>query len=342
MPSRHGRVEAAMDIRALTYFRSVAELGSFSKAARTLRVAQPAISRQVQKLEDELGLPLMIRSGGGIELTEAGALLFERARLMLQQMEQTRHDVMAQSASPSGVVAVGVPAAAGAFIMPGVLETARQQFPRITLKVIEGIGRPLHERLVDRRLTVGLIYDPLPHNELVCSALVIERIHLFGAMDSICARSRAFTVEDLDDLPLILPTRPHNVRVLLEDAAAELGFRLRVVYEVDSLAVLRALVRQGAGYGVLTAGSVLDDMHHSQLVSRPIETAGMSLTLSIVSRMEHQRSRSVVEIVRCIRSVTRSLIEQRQWPGSPIYVPGDEGVTDKLASWRSPRDAKAE
>src|SRR5215210_1655307 len=98
-----------MELRALRYFQFVAKLRSFSKAAVHLRVAQPAVSRQIQKLENELGVPLFTRKGRGIELTGAGSVLLQRARSLLGQVGQIVDEVRTNSGATSGTITVGAP-----------------------------------------------------------------------------------------------------------------------------------------------------------------------------------------------------------------------------------------
>ena len=112
-----------------------------------------------------------MRAGTGRSLTDAGTLLLERSKVMIQQLEQTGHDVMAHANSPSGVVTIGVPSTAGAFIIPPVLRDAQRDFPRITLKVVEATGHVLTERLIGRQLSLGIIFDLVPNSDLIAEPL---------------------------------------------------------------------------------------------------------------------------------------------------------------------------
>ena len=311
-----------MELRELRYFCSVAELRSFTKAARRLRVAQPAVSRQIRQLEAELGFELLIRAGTGLELTQAGSLFYERVQVLLRQLDQTCADVVALAGKLSGVVSIAVPTAAGALIMPGVLRAAKERLPDVRIKVFEDIGVLVIERLLARQLSFGLVYDPIPHRELQAESLLIEPIHIFGRVGSRCSEEHPVAIEELAELPLILPQYPHNVRCLLEDAAAEYGIRLNVVFEVASSGVIRSFARQGAGYGILTAVTTQMDPAPSELASKPLNAPGMSMTLSIVSRTDMVKSQILVEVSQLIRAETERLVRQGAWPSDARYVPG--------------------
>src|SRR5689334_25196858 len=102
-----------MDPRSLRYFQAVAEFGSVSRAAEALRISQPAVSRQVSRLEAELGRSLFVRHGHGVTLTESGRTLLERSQIILRHIEQARSDVRSGNAEMSGIVTIAVPPAAG-------------------------------------------------------------------------------------------------------------------------------------------------------------------------------------------------------------------------------------
>ena len=309
-----------MHLRELRYFCAVAELRSFTKAARRLHVAQPAISRQVRQLEGELGVDLLVRAGTGLELTPAGSLLYGRVQVLIDQLDQACADVVAQSGRLSGVVSIAVPTAAGALIMPGVLCAARDRFPDVKIKVFEDIGHLISERLLARQLSLGLVYDPVPHRELLSEPLMIEPIHIFGRIGSRCSQARPIAIEELAELPLIVPQYPHNVRSLLEDAAAECGIKLNVIFDVASSGVIRSLARQGAGYGILTAVTAQMDPVRAELASKPLEGPGMSMTLSIVRRGDTPGSQMLTEVISLIRSETERLVRQGAWPSKAKYV----------------------
>lgn len=102
-----------MDLRALRYFQAVVEFGSYSRAAGSLRISQPAVSRQVAHLEGELGRPLFVRSGHGVMPTEAGRLLFERSQAILRQIENVTAEIQGAGTDLAGTLTLAVPPGAG-------------------------------------------------------------------------------------------------------------------------------------------------------------------------------------------------------------------------------------
>src|ERR1700741_3960966 len=125
-----------MELRALFYFVRIAELGSITRAASHLRVAQPALTRQVQRLEDELGVALFTRVNRGVRLTEAGVKLCESATRILRDVERTGDEIRAPQAHPSGKVILGVTPTMCPVLVPELFAWMRQHYPMIELKVV--------------------------------------------------------------------------------------------------------------------------------------------------------------------------------------------------------------
>ena len=115
-----------MDSRSLRYFQAVAEFGSYSRGAEFLRISQPAVSRQIRMLEQELGRPLFARHSHGVNLTEAGRTLLERSQSILRQFDRAREDVRNGVTGPSGTVTIAVPPAAGNFLVPALAQRFAQ------------------------------------------------------------------------------------------------------------------------------------------------------------------------------------------------------------------------
>ena len=149
-----------MDLRQLEYFVRVAELGSFTKASILLSVAQPALSKQVRRLEVELRQSLFNRNGRGIILTQEGALLLEHARGIIEQVERARYALSAIKESPVGKVVIATPPITGKALTAGLITTFRERFPKAALEIIEGKSRFIHEWLMMGRIDIGILYDP--------------------------------------------------------------------------------------------------------------------------------------------------------------------------------------
>ena len=197
-----------MDTRALRYFQAVAECGSYSRGSELLRISQPAISRTIRKLEDDLGSPLFRRHGHGVTLTEAGRVLLERSQTILRQLEQARAEVRSSEAGRAGHVSLAVPPGAGQFLVPLLAKRFGAAFPRVSLKIVGGYSGTIHEWLVRGQVDLACIHEPLPQRGFDVVPLVEEEVLLVGR-PRLAAQDRALvTPVELAALPLICRAVP--------------------------------------------------------------------------------------------------------------------------------------
>jgi LysR family nitrogen assimilation transcriptional regulator len=173
-------LEAVVELRELRNFTRVARAGSVSRAAAELRLAQPALSRQIKKLEQELGVALFTRHGRGVRLSAAGSLLLERAEAIAQLVRETGEEIKDDRSPTRGRFTLGAPPAAGRLLIPPFAARFQKTWPQTTLHMREGVASSLLEWLIDKRIDVALIHNP-PHLEaLTISPVLSERMLVVG------------------------------------------------------------------------------------------------------------------------------------------------------------------
>lgn len=297
----------AMDLRALRYFVYVAEARSFSKAAVQLGIAQPALSRQMQKLEDELGLELILRAGRQLELTEAGLLLLDRAHSLIRQVAQTAADVRAHSSRIRGTLTVGVSPTVSEAVGPGIVRECAARHPDVRLNFVEGVSAFIFKRLIDQELTLCLMHNPPRHQGIEIEPLFEEPMILVGPGKGTAGHPPVKEGMALDRLPLILPHRTHSLRALLERAVAEQGSRFEVAVQVDGYTTTKAFVAAGLGYTVLPLSSVRRDVERKQLSAVRLRKPKLTWTLSLAYRKDQRNARAVMALRDIIASEVKAL-----------------------------------
>ncbi len=309
-----------MDFRALHYFRHVAQLGSFSKAAAHLHVAQPALSRQVRKLEDELGVELLLRSRRGVAVTEAGAQLLARAEVILRQLEQARREVASAGAEPAGDLVLAVTPAVGQILVPALVRAAAVRYPRLSLRIVEGLSAFIREGLLDHRFDLGLLHDCGDVRTLAVEPLLTEPLYVVERAGSGDEKTH-FELSDLECLPLLLPGRPNALRVLVDELAARHGLRLNIAMEIDGMAILRRLVGEGFGCSIMGHGSVYDEVARGTLVATPIGRPPITRRLVVATHLDRRPSAARAVLTDLIRATVKDLVADGLWCGS---LPGEE------------------
>ena len=282
-----------MDLKQLEYFVRVAELGSFTRAAIALDVAQPALSRQVRLLEVELRQNLLTRHGRGAIPTEAGQLLLEHGRGILHQVALARDELRAARGALAGRVSIGLPPSLSKLITVPLAHAFRAALPQAQLTLTEGFSLLMLEGLRAGNLDMAVLYNPEKSPELEMTTLHKEELVLIsprasvkpagakpsrarppGAKHSgagasglrtasatppagaipVAARENApITLDEVANLPLILPSRPNAFRILIEGEMLTIGRTPSITLEVDGLNAILNLVKEGLGHAVLPA-----------------------------------------------------------------------------------------
>lgn len=236
-----------MDLARLRYFAAVAEAGSFSRGAAALHLSQPALSRQVLLLEQELGVPLLVRNGRGAELTEAGRSLLAHARGIFEAADLARAEMRDRQASPQGRVTIGLPPRVAQVLAADWVAQFRADLPDAVPSVVEGLSIRLREWLLAGRLDMAILFDPPASPQIQEETLAREPLVLVGP-EPLPPRLR---LSDLAARTLVMPAGPNALRQLLEQHTRPRGLALRVVAEVDSVQTVLSLVARGTAHTVL-------------------------------------------------------------------------------------------
>jgi len=302
-----------MDARALRYFQAVVEFGSYSRASEFLRISQPAISRQVDRLEKELGKALFTRSGIGAAPTDAGRLLFERSQPILRQLEEAAAEIKSGDGGSTGSIVIAVPPGVGHFLLPALVERYRKLFPNISLKIMSGYSGTIHEALVRGRADVACLHGPLPQKGFRIIPLLEEEAFLVGKRGTLPAARAHVTTADLLRLPLILPSRSHTSRRILEERAFASDLTVNAVMEVDDTSLILTLLRKGLGFSILSQGALQNETGRRELERRPIRPR-MSWPLAMMTASARPRSEPLEALMNTIRHTVRELIASGHWP----------------------------
>ncbi len=269
-----------MDLRQLDYFVHVAELGSFTRAASLLGVAQPTLSQQVRLLEVELRQSLLYRTGRGVTPTDPGKRLLAHARGILDQVSRAREELEEVKGAPVGHVVIGLPPTVGRVLTTALVQAFAARFPRATLGVVEGLTVYLLEWLAIGRVDVSVLYSPVP-SPLVETVPVMEApLYLIGPAPARGRRrtARPLPLSELPQYPLVVPARPHAIRMHVETRLANLGLKLNVAWEVDGIAAILDLVRAGHGRAVLPIHALAG---REGLEARPIVRPRLAAALAL-------------------------------------------------------------
>ncbi len=254
-----------MDIPQLRTIIHVAELGSLSKAADRLRIAQPALSRQVRLLEEELGVRLFDRHGRGMVVTEAGQEVLRHAQSIMGALDNIRASVSDENAPLSGHVSVGMPPTVSDILSLPLIAAFKERHPAATIRIVSAYSGFLLDWLQRGTVDVAVLIEDKPTRTLRCYPLLEEDLCLIGPPESGLSAKRPVPFSALEQWPFLLPSPGHGLRMIVEKCAAEAAISLNVKVEADSYATLKNLVRSGYGMTILPLAPIHDEITRGAL-----------------------------------------------------------------------------
>jgi LysR family nitrogen assimilation transcriptional regulator len=314
-------MSGSFDLRRLRYFVTVAELGSLTRAAEALHVAQPALSQHIRGLESELGVQLLARGPRGVTLTEAGQRMLVEARELLAGMKTLVERVKQDAREPEGEVVIGVGQIVGSLMMVPLLELALERLPRVRIQVREMLSGMLPEVVRSGAVDFAMSYNTPSGSGIESTPILSEEMCLVGQRRLVerhlGARQPAdFRFRHLDGIPLYLSRRSHNMRELLERAAKAKGIALNLVAEVDSLYIMKELALGGSGCCVLSRASVRRELQHHDLYVGRITAPVVRRDVCLVRRHGQALPRAAKEVARLAIEVLSRIVQDDVWHGS--------------------------
>jgi DNA-binding transcriptional LysR family regulator len=255
-----------MLLQQLVTFARVVELGSFTRAGELLNLSQPAVTRQVAALEQEIGAALIERSGRRIAVTPAGQVVYGHARRIASLVERTKVDVLSLSHPERGQVSIAAVTTVGLFTLPLLLADMRQRYPRVRFQVWSGRTDGVLDRLLDGNADVGLLSAPIAHPRLECIPLFDDPVVLVASPAIAGRLPDPLPLERLADLDMILYQSPSRFRTLVDASLDQAGAYTRVAMEFDSHEAVRAAALAGYGVGVVPLEAVQSEIAAGTLV----------------------------------------------------------------------------
>ena len=304
-----------MDARSLRCFQAVAELGSHRRGAGALRMSHPAVSRRIRSLEQDLDRKLFDRHRRGVSLTDAGRILLERSHAILRQMDQARADIQGRQKSPSGIVTLAVPPAAGTFLVPELARRFAVAHPGVFLKVVAGFSFYTQEWLLRGNVDLACLHDPVPQPGFVVTPLLQEEVFLVGRKGCLAAPRGGLSPEDLSCLPLILPGPLNASRRLVDGWLSREGVLPDVRVEADDHLVTRSLLLGGLGFGLLTQGAFLSELAQGRLQAWELRPRTF-WQLALMEQTSERRGEPASALAITLRETVLDLLRDGQWGGA--------------------------
>ena len=310
-----------MEIRELEAFVQVAVHGSFTRAAEILGTNQPALSRLVRRLEVQLHQTLLVRNGRGAKLTKAGETFLVHCKDILGQVQRAK-DVMQnlQGTTPQKFTLGLVPHIAK-FAILSLVRHLRLQFPDAAITVVEGTSTVLLESLLMDRIDAAIMYET-PRSELISKrSLLREELYFIGPATQGISASENIRFKDIGAYPLIISSRMHAIREVVEAQAIKHQVKLNIALEVDAVSSALDLVQEEYGYALLPLNALERDQRKRKLSVTRITEPVMHCRL-VIATARQQASSTFIR-------TALDLLEERV---VPMYVDYERGLTRRFGA----------
>jgi LysR family nitrogen assimilation transcriptional regulator len=316
-----------MDISRFASFIKIVDLGSLSRAAEQLGVAQPGLSQQIAALEADLGAQLLLRGRQGVTPTVAGRILYRHAQMILRQLDNAKSAVQATGATVAGHVSVGMPRSVSTMTTVQLLVEIRRRYPDVSVRVTDNAVTQLAELLMNGRLDMAILPTALQTGQFIHRPLIVEGYYLVESDDGEGDQQATVTMAEVSRLPLMTTSRAHPVRKLVDDSFAAVGLTPNITLECDSLQETLAIVANG---GIATLLPWASARRFPGLLKqrRVVENellweSGLCISDSL------PLSRAATQIYDLVAEVISGELASGGWPGAfPAHVPATSRDAD--------------
>ncbi len=311
-----------MDVKQLRALVTVAEVGSVTRASELLHLVQPAVTRQIRTLEQELGVALFERTRHGMRPTEAGAILVDRARRALNELERARTEVQPMPGVVTGLVTVGLLESATDLLAEPLVSAIIRDQPGIEVRLITAYSGHLQQWLDDGDLDLTLLYNLASTPSLNAQPLVRERLWAVAPASEGLRADRPVPFAGVAAHPLVMPAAGHALRTLIDEAAARARVQPDAVVQTNSMRVQKQLVRAGHGWTILPGVGIAEDAAHGLLTAAPLCEPDVWRSI-VLGTQRTGRVPSAVELVaRELTHQIHSAVHQGKWPSAELQPNG--------------------
>jgi LysR family nitrogen assimilation transcriptional regulator len=304
-----------LELRQVAYFVRVAELGSFTRAAAALDIAQSALSRHVSQLERHLGARLLHRTGRGVVLTDEGLRALGNMKALLADAERLDAELTASSDNLVGTVSLGILSSLTPVLLTPLLRAVHDRFPGVKMCVREGLTNHLEEWLAAGTIDLAILYGSRPVHAATDQVLLSADLYLMGAPGERITQRKSVRLAELAHLPMLLPAVPNRHRLLIDKVFAERNIALNVTFELDSIQTMKDLAASGRNFTILPLHAAHREVSGGYLQAARIVDPSITRNVLLTHTTHHPRNRLCRAVERLAFESVESLTQSGQLPG---------------------------
>ena len=291
-----------MDLLQLEHFLAVVEERTFTRAAERVCRTQPAVSQSVKKLEEEVGVPLFARDVHEVSLTEAGRVLADYARRMVNLRNEALRQVSELKTLKAGTLTIAAHESAAVYLLPAPLRTYLQRFPDIKVGIYRSRLTEIPRQVMDREVDLGFVKDEPAFHELQCVEVHADEMMCVASPNHCLAARQTVSVRDLASEQLVL----HHLCSATAEAILRLfeqhSTRCRIVAELWSFENIKSFVQEDVGIAIVPGVAVRRELQEGSLVRIPLRELAMPRRTLMIYREQGYLSDSARELISIVRA----------------------------------------
>lgn len=323
-PGMTGTDVRALEFKQLRFFLRVVDIGSITRAAQALHIAQPALSKHLSELEHALGATLLVRGPQGIQPTEQGRALYSAAQRIIRDVEAVALEVAARGRAPVGSVRLGCLESTSMALAYPLAVHMMQRYPGVRMVMVAGQGRDLYRRLLAGDLDFVVLSPDEEITGVQTRPLVDEELFIVGST-ALAGFDGGSTIDvsALAELPFVLPSRSSYAMRSLMSSVAQHGFEPRTVIESDALVLVKRLVFEGHGVSVLPWAVVEDGLDADRVCLKRINGIPLVRRLELCRRMDQAPTAASDAVVRSVMEIASHLVTTGAWRHANLVPDAD-------------------
>ena len=298
-----------MDFKQLRAFLTVSDTGNVTRAAELLNLVQPAVSRQLRLLEEDVGAELFDRERHGMVLTDAGKALLVYARRAMLELDRARAEIGGSVNGIGGLVTVGLLPSTCDLISSPLVSAVAAKYPGIHMRIAMGYAGTLQQWLETGEIDAALLYGVERTPNIAAQPLLEEELWVVGEPGAKLRRQKPVSLASLVGQPLILPSGPHGIRTLVNHACAVSNVELTIAVETNAMSIQKSLVLGGHGLTILPPVAFADELARKRVSAAPLCDPKITRTIVLAlpaNRAVGQHVRRAADLlVQCVREAVR-------------------------------------
>lgn len=287
-----------MIVENLKVFVTVSEQKNFSRAAELLNLSQPGVSLHIRNLENELGAKLMHRSPKQVKLTEAGYILYEKAKRILDLYDEARRDIQLLQDTVTGAIHVGASFTIGEYLLPRLLAEFVAQYPQVELQVTIGNTWEIVQKVRKKEINLGLVEGNVTGEDLVITPYMKDEMLLVAAPDHPLCAIRQADVSKLQYMNWILRESGSGTRAFSDLFLQEHKLEVGRTYVFNSSQGVKEAVAAGLGIAILSRWVVRKELESGALRSIPLKGIKFARDFSVIQTKDHAPSMAIERFVQ--------------------------------------------